>query len=153
MLVVNNAWQSSDLPRGAVVTIGNYDGLHLGQRSVIERVVTRARELGRPAMVITFDPHPAAVLSPQGAPTPLTLPQRKQRLLEQAGIDAMAVVSFTKEFARTSARVFVTELLAGKLAIEELYDSAPSSGLAGGARVTSNSFRNEAGSWASWLWG
>jgi riboflavin kinase/FMN adenylyltransferase len=121
MLVVHDAWKSTDLPRHAVVTIGNYDGLHLGQRAVIQKVVDRAREQGRPAMVITFDPHPLAVISPDGAPTPLTLPQRKQKLLEDAGIDALAVIAFTPEFARTSAEDFVRELLAQRLAIEALY--------------------------------
>ncbi|HEX6865116.1 MAG TPA: bifunctional riboflavin kinase/FAD synthetase, partial [Thermoanaerobaculia bacterium] len=64
MIVVKDAFNASDFPRGGVGTIGNFDGVHRGQRSALELVVARAAELGVPSVVVTFDPHPVAVLRP-----------------------------------------------------------------------------------------
>src|SRR5436309_10029096 len=79
MHVFQDAYNASDLPRGGVGTIGNFDGLHRGQRAILDRVVARAEELGVPAVVVTFDPHPMTVLAPERAPVPLTTPKQKER--------------------------------------------------------------------------
>lgn len=121
MLVVQDAYTSSDLPRGGVATIGNFDGVHRGQRAILDRVVARARELSGPAVVITFDPHPLTVLAPGAAPVPLTTPRQKEALLEEAGITVMLVVRFTPDFAKVEARDFVRELLHEKLDLKEIY--------------------------------
>jgi riboflavin kinase/FMN adenylyltransferase len=121
MHVVHDAYNSSDLPRSGVGTIGNFDGAHRGQRAILDRVVTRAGELGLPAIVVTFDPHPLAVLSPERAPVPLTTPRQKERLLEEAGIDAMLVIRFTPEFSRVPARTFVRKFLHERLDLKEIY--------------------------------
>ncbi|MEM1202496.1 MAG: bifunctional riboflavin kinase/FAD synthetase [Acidobacteriota bacterium] len=121
MQVIQNATKSPDLPYGAVATIGNYDGLHRGQMKVVGRVVERARELGVQAVVITFDPHPRAVLRPDEAPERLTLDRQRERVLEEAGVDAWLVVRFTQEFARTDPEVFVRSFLHGVLALEEIW--------------------------------
>jgi riboflavin kinase / FMN adenylyltransferase len=123
MLVVHDAYasQSTDLPRGGIGTIGNFDGLHLGQRAIVDRVVERARELGVPAVVITFDPHPLTVLRPEHAPVPLTTPEQKEKLLEEAGIDVVLILRFTPELARVPARQFVRELLHSRLDLREIY--------------------------------
>ena len=121
MLVVENAFSVTDLPRGGVATIGNYDGIHRGQRATLERVVERARELGAPPIVVTFEPHPRAVLRPESAPEPLTTRGQKVRLLEEIGIEAMAVIRFTPEFARTSAEEFVRSFLHGALKLREIH--------------------------------
>jgi riboflavin kinase/FMN adenylyltransferase len=123
MLVVHDAYtsQSTDLPRGGAGTIGNFDGLHRGQRAIVDRVVTRARELGVPAVAITFDPHPLAVLRPDQAPVSLTTPDQKEKLLAEAGIDAVLILRFTPELARVPARQFVRELLYGRLGLREIY--------------------------------
>lgn len=123
MLVVHDAYasQSTDTPRGGVGAIGNFDGLHLGQRAIIDRVVARARELGVPAVVITFDPHPLTVLRPEQAPLPLTTPEQKEKLLEEAGVDVVLILRFTPELARVPARQFVRELLHGRLGLREVY--------------------------------
>ncbi len=121
MRVFENAWQRADLPRGAVVTIGNFDGLHLGQRALIERVVDRGGELAAPAVVVTFEPHPLKVLTPESAPPCLTTQRQKLRLLEQSGVDAVAIVEFDAGFARTSASTFVEEFLAGRLGAVEVH--------------------------------
>lgn len=123
MHVVQDAYasQSTDLPRGGIGTIGNFDGLHLGQRAIIDRVVARARERGVPAVVITFDPHPLVILRPDQAPVRLTTPEQKEKLLAEAGVDVVLILRFTPEFARVPARQFVRELLHERLDLREVY--------------------------------
>jgi len=124
MLLVQDALTATDLPQGGVATIGNYDGIHRGQRAILERVVARARALDGPAVIITFDPHPLSVLRPESVPPQLTTPEQKRALLEAIGIDAMAVIRFNHDFARTPAETFVRDFLHRKLAIAEIYVGA-----------------------------
>jgi riboflavin kinase / FMN adenylyltransferase len=121
MLVVQDAYDSSDLPQGSVAAIGNFDGVHRGQRAILDRVVGRARELRVAAVVVTFDPHPLSVLRPDQAPPAISTPAQKDRLLAAAGINIVLVVRFTRDFARTSARQFVREFLWERLAVREVY--------------------------------
>jgi riboflavin kinase/FMN adenylyltransferase len=121
MHVVQDAFNSRDLPHGGVATIGNFDGVHRGQRAILDRTVARAEELGVPAVVVTFQPHPLSILSPERAPVPLTTPKQKEALLEEAGIAVVLVVRFTPEFARVPARQFVREFLHDKLGLQEIY--------------------------------
>ncbi len=120
MLVVQDAYDSSDLPRGGVAAIGNFDGVHCGQRAILDRVVERARELRVAALLVTFEPHPLAVLRPEEAPLPITTPEQKERLVAAAGISVMLVVRFSRDFARTPARQFVREFLSERLAVREV---------------------------------
>ena len=121
MQVIQEAWDSGDLPQQAVVTIGNYDGIHRGQRAILDRVVARAKELGAPSALITFDPHPLAFLRPREAPPRLTTFVQKERLVEQSGIDALLVLSFDAELAARSAEVFAREFLSRSLGAREIY--------------------------------
>lgn len=121
MIVVDDAFRASDLPRGGIGTIGNFDGLHRGQRAILDKVVERARERGLHAVVVTFDPHPLAVLRPEAVPPRLTSPAQKERLLAQAGAEVLAVIRFTPEFAATPAEAFVREFLHRGLGLEEVY--------------------------------
>jgi riboflavin kinase / FMN adenylyltransferase len=123
MHVVQDAYNShvTDLPRGGVGTIGNFDGLHLGQRAIIDRVVARAAELGVPPVVITFDPHPLAILRPDQAPLRLTTKEQKEALLREAGVDVVLILRFTPELARVPARQFVREFLHERLGLREIY--------------------------------
>ncbi len=121
MHVVQDAYASSDLPRGGVGTIGNFDGVHRGQRAILDRVVARAGELGLPPVVVTFDPHPLAVLAPERTPVPLTTPRQKEKLLEEAGIAAVMILRFTPELARVPARAFVRDFLHERLDLKEIY--------------------------------
>lgn len=121
MQVVHDLTHAVDLPDGSVVTIGNYDGIHLGQRAVLEQVVERAKAQRLASVVLTFDPHPLTVLRPESAPLRLTTPAQKEALLEQIGIDFMVVIQFTREFAETSARDFVRELLVERLSAREVF--------------------------------
>jgi riboflavin kinase/FMN adenylyltransferase len=121
MLVVHDAYTSTDLPLGGIVTIGNFDGVHRGQRATIDRVVSRANELSAPSVVITFEPHPLAILRPEQAPVPLTTPQQKEKLLEQSGVSAELILRFTPEFAKIPAQQFVQDFLHGWLGLREIY--------------------------------
>src|SRR5947207_3244367 len=96
---------------GTAVTIGAYDGVHLGHRAVIADVRARAAELGCPTAVVTFDRHPAAVVRPDSAPLLLTDLDQKLELLADAGVDYALVVHFDEQRASESAEDFVTEIL------------------------------------------
>jgi riboflavin kinase / FMN adenylyltransferase len=124
MIVVKDAFNASDFPRGGVGTIGNFDGVHRGQRHALDLLVARAEELGVPpvpSVVVTFDPHPVAVLRPEQAPTLLTTLPQKEKLLEEAGISVVLVVRFTPELAKIPAGRFVREFLHEKLDLKEIY--------------------------------
>jgi riboflavin kinase/FMN adenylyltransferase len=99
-----------------VVTIGNFDGVHLGHGHVIRRSHELAADLGGiPVVVVTFDPHPLSVIVPDKAPQSLTSLDRRLELLDDAGADGALVMSFTPDLARMSAEDFVTDLVLGKL--------------------------------------
>jgi riboflavin kinase/FMN adenylyltransferase len=116
----SDALRSHDLPCPSVVTIGNYDGIHLGQRDLLERTVARARDLGLPAVVVTFDPHPLKVLSPDSAPLAITTRRQKERLLAAIGVDALASVAFNHEVAEMPAEAFVRSFLLARLGAREI---------------------------------
>ena len=103
-----------------ILTIGNYDGLHLGHRKIIERVEIKARENKGTSMLMTFHPHPLTILKPDrfiGLITPLPV---KRRLIEEAGIDVMFIIPFTDEFHLISPESFVENILVQKLGIKGL---------------------------------
>jgi riboflavin kinase/FMN adenylyltransferase len=100
---------------GSAVTIGAFDGVHLGHRAVIEEVRRRASILGCPTAVVTFDRHPAAVVRPESAPKLLTDTDQKLERLAVAGVDYTLVLHFDEERSHESAEDFVNEVLVGCL--------------------------------------
>lgn len=95
-----------------VVTVGNFDGVHLGHRHVVERArEVAAQHGGLPVVVVSFDPHPLSVVAPAKAPQVLTSLERRVELLADAGADAVLVLPFTPELAQLSADDFVTKVL------------------------------------------
>lgn len=103
-----------------ILTIGNYDGLHLGHRRIIERIKLKAREQKGTSMLMTFHPHPLTILKPEkfvGLITPFHV---KRRLIEEAGIDVLFIVPFTDEFHLINPELFVDSLLMEKLGIKGL---------------------------------
>lgn len=121
MQVIQDAFRATDLPRGGVVTIGNYDGIHRGQRQVIDGVVARARQLAVPAVVVTFHPHPFAILRPDEVPPALTTAAQRERLLDAAEVDVVLVLRFTRELASLPAEEFVRGFLGERLAAREVH--------------------------------
>ncbi|MGZ4567297.1 MAG: bifunctional riboflavin kinase/FAD synthetase [Blastococcus sp.] len=104
----------ADLGR-TVVTIGMYDGVHLGHQKLIGAAVGRARAMGRPCLLLTFDPHPAEVVRPGSHPAILTSMDRKAELVAELGVDAMCVLPFTQEFMRLSPESFTHTVLVEQL--------------------------------------
>ena len=102
--------------RGTVVTIGAYDGVHLGHRALLARVRLMADDLGARAAVVTFDRHPATVVRPESAPRLLTDLDQKLELLESTGMDYAHVIRFDEERSRESAEDFVRTVLVDCLA-------------------------------------
>jgi riboflavin kinase/FMN adenylyltransferase len=104
-----------------VLTIGNFDGLHVGHRAIMEIVIERARALDGEAVVFTFHPHPRKVLRPDRAPRLLTTIEQKAELLEQAGVDVLIVEPFDRDFAATSPDRFVEEYIYRRIRPMEVY--------------------------------
>jgi len=112
---------NANILRGTVLTLGVFDGLHLGHQRIMERVVERAKAVGAVPTAITFDPHPRAVLHPENAP-PL-LQTLDQRLLNFAflGIEQAIVIRFDKDFAAQNAETFLHDIVHERLQAKEVY--------------------------------
>jgi riboflavin kinase / FMN adenylyltransferase len=95
----------------SAVTIGNFDGVHIGHREIMRRVVRIAKEQGLTPAVLTFDPHPARVLAPDRAPKLIATIGQRLRRLEEAGIEAALLLPFSLEFAALSPEEFVERIL------------------------------------------
>lgn len=107
------AWSRRDV--GCAVAIGNFDGVHAGHLAVLAPLLERARRLGLPSVVYTFDPAPTAVLAPERHQPRILVLEDRVRLLGEAGVEAVVVESFTREFAARPARWFVDEVLGARL--------------------------------------
>lgn len=105
-----------------VVSVGNFDGVHCGHRQVLKEVVHRARAIGAKALALTFDPHPLRILRPDVAPKLITPEPRKEALLAECGLDALLVITFTRDFSMTTAAEFARDILAGKLHAREVHE-------------------------------
>lgn len=111
----------------SVVTLGNFDGVHLGHRELFRHLVKTARQLNCPSIVYTFDPHPLKFLAPDKAPLLLNTPEEKQRLIAASHIDYLIKTPFTAEFAAMTPEQFVDDVLIEKLQVKSLvvgYDYA-----------------------------
>ncbi|MER6500884.1 bifunctional riboflavin kinase/FAD synthetase [Streptomyces sp. NPDC001455] len=107
-----------DIPEGwgrSVVTIGSYDGVHRGHQLIIGRAVERARELGVPSVVVTFDPHPSEVVRPGSHPPLLAPHHRRAELMADLGVDAVLVLPFTTEFSKLAPTDFIVKVLVDRL--------------------------------------
>jgi riboflavin kinase/FMN adenylyltransferase len=106
--------------RGSVVTVGTFDGVHRGHRAVLEEIGRRARETGRRSVLVTFHPHPLAIVRPEIAPPLLTTPDEKKEILAESGLDWAVFVRFTPAVSRLSPRAFVEEILVRRIGVREL---------------------------------
>ena len=105
---------------GCVLTIGNFDGVHLGHQQVIKALVEKAKALDCVAAVLVFEPQPQELFSPETAPARLCRLRDKYSLLAKLGVQRFICVNFTHEFANQSAETFIEHLLVNKLGIKHL---------------------------------
>lgn len=111
-----------DLPSRAqpAVTLGNFDGVHLGHQRAMELLKERAQALDAPAVAVTFEPHPVSVVRPEQAPKRILTPELKQEVLAGLGLDLLVIIHFTEEFSRIEPSAFVERVLVDKLHAAEL---------------------------------
>ncbi len=121
MIVIRDPLKPVDLPKGGVVTVGNFDGVHRGHQKMLADVVRRAKALSAPSVVVTFDPHPLKVLRPEEAPKMIQTLRQKEEAVEACGVEALVIVPFTRDFSLTPAEGFVRELLVRRLAAREVH--------------------------------
>src|ERR1043166_3901397 len=112
---------NADIQRPTVLTLGVFDGLHLGHQWIMQTVVERAHAIGAVPTVITFDPHPRAVLHPESAPPLLQTFDQKIEGFGVLGIEQTIVVQFTKEFSTIRAEDFLKDLVVDRLHAKEVY--------------------------------
>ena len=106
--------QVANLPdelRGGAVAIGNFDGVHRGHARIVARLIERARAVGGPAVVFTFDPHPVRILRPAEAPPPLTWTDRKAALLAELGVDAVIAYPTDEQLLALSPEEFFQRIV------------------------------------------
>ena len=102
--------------RGGAVAIGNFDGVHLGHAAIVRQLLARARAVGGPAVVFTFDPHPVRLLRPQEAPPPLTWTDRKAELLGCLGVAAVIAYPTDEQLLALEPAEFFDQIVRGRLA-------------------------------------
>jgi riboflavin kinase / FMN adenylyltransferase len=120
-MLVSHDLQDGLIATPTVLTFGVFDGLHLGHQLIMSTVVARARDLSLPATVVTFDPHPRAVLHPASAPALLQTFDQKMGSMRSLGIDQMIVLRFTEGLAGMSAESFLQNIIFGRLDAREVY--------------------------------
>lgn len=107
--------EKMDFPRGTVVTIGAYDGVHLGHQYLIKVTIEESLRLGAESVVVTFDRHPASVVRPGSAPLLLSDAEQKMDFLRDTGVGSVCIITFNESRATETATEFVEEFLVGKL--------------------------------------
>ncbi len=115
--VIRDNTPASAIPKGAVVAMGNFDGVHLGHRAVIGAALAMSKARGVPALAVTFEPHPRRFFSPNTPQFRLTDETNKLRLLAATGLAGAVVMTFDKARAGTSAQDFIHHDLIGRLGI------------------------------------
>lgn len=103
-----------------ILTIGNFDGVHLGHQALFKKIAARAKEIKGTSVVITFEPHPLKVLAPEMRPPLLTTFAQKIKLINKLGIDNVICVDFTRSFAAQNHREFIKNLLIDKINVKEV---------------------------------
>lgn len=121
MKVIKGLNRVQRFTEGSVVTIGVFDGMHIGHQLIIGKVASRAKELNLKSVVITFDPHPLKVLHPKsGVPSLISLDHRI-RLIGELGVDILVILKFTKSIANLAPEQFVKNIMIDKIGIKEIY--------------------------------
>jgi len=105
----------------SILTLGNFDGLHLGHQELVKTIIRRAKETGALSMVVTFRPHPLKILAPEKCPPLISIYEEKIGLFEKLGIDVLVKIPFTLEFSAMSPEDFVKDVLCHTLGAKEIF--------------------------------
>ena len=106
--------------KNAVITIGNFDGVHIGHQALFHEVIEKAETIDGTSIAMTFEPHPIRVLKQNGHPPLITLYEQKAELIERTGIDVLICVPFNKAFASMSADEFIRDLLVDRIGMKAI---------------------------------
>jgi riboflavin kinase / FMN adenylyltransferase len=121
MEIIDHLSRLTDPFPNAVITIGNFDGVHIGHQALFHEVIEKADSIHGTAIAMTFEPHPLKVLGKENNHPPLiTLYEQKVELIERSGIDVLICVPFTREFAAMSAQDFVEEILVRRIGMKAI---------------------------------
>lgn len=138
MIIAKNIDELKNFSNGTCVTIGNFDGVHMGHQKLISRTCEKAREKNLSSVVVTFDPHPLRVLVNSKTPPFITITEQKLELIAQHSPSCILTLPFSKEMAALSPEEFIRKYLVQGLSIKELvvgYDYALGKGRAGNYEV------------------
>ncbi|HEY4931208.1 MAG TPA: bifunctional riboflavin kinase/FMN adenylyltransferase, partial [Terriglobales bacterium] len=105
-----------------IVSVGNFDGVHVAHQAVVRHMAERAHAIGGKAVVVTFEPHPLRILRPDVAPRLLTPLEVKLQLLEQTGVDAVLVLPFSRDLSLMTAHDFAQQVLVDALHAREVHE-------------------------------
>jgi riboflavin kinase/FMN adenylyltransferase len=106
--------------KNAVISIGNFDGVHIGHQALFHEVIEKADAINGTSVAMTFEPHPLRVLEQNNLPPLITLYEQKTELIARSGVDVLICVPFTREFAALSAREFVADLLIKRIGMSAI---------------------------------
>ena len=115
MKIIDRLENISQPFKNAVITIGNFDGVHIGHQALFHEVIERAADIDGTSIAMTFEPHPLRVLQKNSLPPLITVYEQKNELIERTGIDVLICIPFTREFASLSAAAFIKDLLVAKI--------------------------------------
>ncbi len=121
MRIIRGVKNFNEVLPSPVLTLGNFDGVHLGHQAIFRKVVERAREIKGTSIAFTFEPHPLKVLAPERSPLLLNTFHGKMKLLEAAGIQVVICADFTRQFADQNPEDFARDVLHGKIHAREVF--------------------------------
>lgn len=121
MILITDLGKTKKRFTNSIITLGNFDGLHLGHQELIKTIIRRAEETGGLSMVVTFRPHPLKILAPEKCPPLISIYEEKILLLEKLGIDVLVKIPFTVDFSAMEPRDFVKDVLCDLLGAREIF--------------------------------
>ncbi len=120
MKIIDNLEKIHTPFTNAVITIGNFDGVHIGHQALFHEVIETAETIDGTSIAMTFEPHPIRVLKPNHHPPLITLYEQKAELIERTGMDVLICIPFTREFASLTAKDFIADLLVRRIGMKAI---------------------------------
>jgi riboflavin kinase / FMN adenylyltransferase len=121
MILITDLQKITTKFTNSIITLGNFDGLHLGHQELLKMVIQRAREKSAVSLVVTFRPHPLKILAPEKCPPLISIYEEKIQLFEKLGIDVLVKIPFTRDFSAKSPEAFVKDILCETLGAKEIF--------------------------------